>query len=162
MEQSMQDQIVKAIQDHMSRSTPHQMPEFQQMVANQGRQIQLLTRLMMKQISYQDPTPMNETGPTGKRSAEGLTATDNEDEETYTTETTAPSSSEVRKRADITSNNRGHTCCFLRAKFNVVFSTKYKCPNAISQTVDTRLGQHNVPGSSQSPIASRRRRSERQ
>jgi flagellar biosynthesis GTPase FlhF len=101
LEKSMQDQIAKAIQDHITRSTIPQLPEFQQMVANQGCQIQLLTRLMMQQMLNPDQASRSATGPTGKRNAAGLTATDKDDEETDTTETTVPSSPEVRKRADL-------------------------------------------------------------
>jgi hypothetical protein len=55
----------------------------------------------MQQISNPDQDSRSATGPTGKRNAAGLTARDNDDEETDTTETTVPSSPEVRKRADL-------------------------------------------------------------
>ena len=100
LEAKMQDQITRAIQDHMNRSPAPVTPDLHQMFVDQGRQIQLLTRMMMKQMSPPAPPPVAQVS-TGKRSAEATKMTEGVDEEFEYPEEEHLNTPESRKRVDL-------------------------------------------------------------
>ena len=134
MEVSMQEQILKAIQDHMTRSPAPPSPDIHQMFANQGRQIQLLTRLMMKQWSHQDNSPSSNST-TGKRTADGINTGVNEAEEDFEDMVDVENSPDLRKRADLKT------------------TPKKKQPIRIPDANSTSTSQGNTPSSYHSPGA---------
>jgi hypothetical protein len=119
MEKSMQEQIMKAIQDHMNRFPPPPPPDFHQMFVNQGRQIQLLTRLMMKQLSHQDTSPCASAS-TGKRTADGINAADDDVENSFCEMSEPLDSPDLRKRADLKSTKKTSKPKHFRREFKVV------------------------------------------
>ena len=100
MEAKMQEQITRAIQDHMNRSAAPVTPDLHRMFVNQGHQIQLLTRMMMTQMSPHDNPPRGQTS-TGKRSAEETTTTDGIDDGSDLSDTECLNTPEVWKRVDL-------------------------------------------------------------
>ena len=108
LEQTMQDQIAKAIQSHMNRA-PAPLPEdLHQMFLNQGRQIQLLTRMMMQQSLHRDQSQSTTTS-TGKRTTGERNTTEGGSEEEVIVDTTPLRSSEGRKRADLKRTPQKHS-----------------------------------------------------
>ena len=94
----MQEQITSAIlQDHINRSAAPVTPDLHQVFVNQGCQIQLLTRMMMKQMSPQDQQLPSAQVSTGKRSAEETKMTDGLDEESKFSDAEHLNTPEVRK-----------------------------------------------------------------
>ena len=101
LEQTMQDQIARAIQSHMHR-VPAPIPDdLHQMFLNQGRQIQLLTRMMLQQSLNRDPPSTTATTSTGKRTADERNTTDGSVDEEVIVDTTLVHSPAGRKRADL-------------------------------------------------------------
>ena len=101
MEAKTQEQITRAIQDHMSRSAASATPDLHQMFVTQGRQLHLLTRMMMKQIKTQDQSPSGQTS-TGKRSPEETsTLTEGMDDGSDLSDAELLHTPEVRKRVDL-------------------------------------------------------------
>jgi hypothetical protein len=100
LEQTMQEQIARAIQSHLNRTPTILNDELQQMFVNQGRQIQMLTRLMMQQSLNRDQVSPATTS-TGKRTAEERNTTDGEANEDVIVDMTLLHTPEGRKRADL-------------------------------------------------------------
>ena len=100
LEQAMQEQIARAIQSHLNRPPPPLPDDLHQMFVNQGRQIQLLTRMMMQQSLQRDQSSPAATS-TGKRTAAERNTTVGVADEEAIVGMTILHSPEVRKRADL-------------------------------------------------------------
>ena len=144
LERTMKDQITRAIQSHMNRA-PAPLPEdLHQMFVNQGRQIQLLTRMMMQQSLHRDQFHSTTTS-TGKRTTGERNTTERGSDEEVIVDMTPLRSSEGRKRADLkrTPQKRSSgqdVLCVSVSPINAVdTATLYYCATNATKAMDSRL-----------------------